>query len=83
MNCGDAFQIYLYLENRMTDRVSLSIPKESVIGQNADSVSPAFPYGYKRIPTARIDRWMEKLRRTPGSYPVNQSVRNLRFQPGS
>ena len=22
MNCGDAFQIYLYLENRMTNRAS-------------------------------------------------------------
>lgn len=37
----------------------------------------------KRIPIAWIDRLMEKLRRMPESYPVNQSGENYRFQPES
>ena len=136
MNCGNAFQIYLYLENHMTNRASYFgaqreyYRREKVMpllckacqtfsshssttqvsswhgwwqccsvflqksssedthwmfhpsgrhtwwhwsGQNADSVSSAFPYENKRIPAAQLDRWMEKLQHTPGSYPVNQS----------
>ena len=128
MNFGDAFQIYLYLENRMTNRASYigarrecyraekvmpflckacrifplhrstaqvslwrewwqrcsaSLQKDihrtfhpsgrhtwqHWSGQNADSVSPAFPYGIKKIPTVRIDRWMEKLQRTVYGKP--------------
>lgn len=135
MNCGNTFQISLYLKNRIINRASytgaqwecygtekgfaflckayrfshfINQPHEflcnvgdgnivvylfrnlflkryaecfaqwqthlaALMRAKRSSETPAFPCGNKSIPTARIDRQMRKLRRTPGSYPVNQN----------
>lgn len=74
MNCGNAFQILLYLDNRMTNRASYIDAQRRIIEQK------------KSMPFLCKACWIFHCidqPHMPESYPVNQSGKNPRFQPGS